>query len=310
MNSPLAFVTDKFLYFFWVCKTGSIQSASRKLNVSAPSLSVAIKKLEKALGITLFFRTKNGMTLTEQGKRVFSFCERFYDNLEHLAHDLLDQGENKKFYIKIGTFQSIAIYFFPLLLKEFQKYRQISLSLRTDRSFLIQEALIKDEIDIALTVEAPSHQKLTSVEIYKDSYSFYVSKKESKLKSSSSISLASLKKMLSSRSLLFIPSAIDSRGVSLDKQIRGMDIETKNSFELDSFEVIANFTENNYGVGILPNLVAKRYVKTLKKIEVDNPKYSNFGEHRIFLTFRNNLELPSKLIEGIVKSVQTAARNI
>ncbi len=310
MNSAIAFATDKFYYFYWICKIGSIHSASRKLNISAPSLSVKIKNLEANLGVTLFFRTKNGMNLTDAGHKLFIFCERFYANLEHLAHDILDQGENRKFHIKIGTFQSIAIYLFPLLLKEFQKIKQISLSLKTDRSFLIQEALIKDEIDLALTVEASGHQKITGIEIYKDNYSFYVSQKDQNFRPKKSISVEAFKKMLSVRSLLFIPSATDSRGVTLDRQIRSMGIETKNSFELDSFEVIANFAENNYGVGILPTLVAKRYAKTLKKIEVDNSKYSSFGEHRIFLTFRNNLDLPSKLIEGILSAVHSAAKKI
>lgn len=310
MNSTIAFATDKFYYFYWISKTGSIQSASRKLSISAPSLSVKIKNLEANFGVSLFFRTKNGMSLTEAGQKLYKFCDRFYASLDHLSHDILDQGENRKFHIKIGTFQSIAIYFFPLLLKEFQNYKHISLSLKTDRSFLIQEALIKDEIDLAITVEAPGHQKLTSVEIYKDSYSFYVNKKDQNFKSVKSLSVAAFKKMLSVRNLLFIPSATDSRGVSLDRQIRSMDIEAKNRFELDSFEVIANFAENNYGIGILPNLVAKRHAKTLSKIEVDNSRYSNFGEHRIFLTFRNNLDLPSKLIDGILNSVHLAAKNI
>lgn len=310
MNSSLFFTTDKFYYFYWICKLGSIQATSRKLNLSAPTLSVTIKKLEMAFGVTLFLRTKNGMILTKHGNILYKFCEKFYYDLEHLSQDMHDQGENKKFRIKMGTFQSIALYFFPLLLKELETHENISLSVRTDRSYIIQELLIKDEIDLALTVESSAHQKLTSIEIYNDSFSFFASSKDSDFKQNKKYTLNDLRKFLVHRNLIYMPSAIDKNGNNLENHIRSMGIDTQNTFELDSLEVIAKFTLNNNGIGILPNLVAQGYGKYIKKIQLDNSKYSNFCSHGIHLTYRNNLDLPSQIIKGIILAAQNSAKKL
>ena len=51
-------------YIITISEIGSINRAAEKLYVSQPSLTSAIKELEKELGIVLFNRTARGVTLT------------------------------------------------------------------------------------------------------------------------------------------------------------------------------------------------------------------------------------------------------
>lgn len=53
--------------FITVAQEGHLTRASERLHTSQPSLSAHIKSLEEELGVTLFFRTPKGMTLTREG---------------------------------------------------------------------------------------------------------------------------------------------------------------------------------------------------------------------------------------------------
>lgn len=54
-------------YFCAICRYKSISKAATMLFVSPPTISIAIRELEKELGVTLFFRAKNQMLLTQEG---------------------------------------------------------------------------------------------------------------------------------------------------------------------------------------------------------------------------------------------------
>ncbi len=72
-------------YMISVAETGSLGKAAEKLFVSQPSLTGAIKELEKELGFALFYRTSKGMVLTADGAHFLPYAravEGQYQNLE------------------------------------------------------------------------------------------------------------------------------------------------------------------------------------------------------------------------------------
>ena len=72
----------QLLYFKTVAESGKISSAARKLYVTAPAVSIAIANLEKELGVELFDRSSNRVTLNEQGKIYFEFVNRMFSDLD------------------------------------------------------------------------------------------------------------------------------------------------------------------------------------------------------------------------------------
>ena len=56
---------SKYNYVYQVYKEGNFTRAAEKLFISQPSLSVAIKNIEKKLGADLFERMGNSVKLTE-----------------------------------------------------------------------------------------------------------------------------------------------------------------------------------------------------------------------------------------------------
>lgn len=88
-------------YFICFIEEGSLLKASKRLHISQPSLSKAMQKLEDALSLKLFSRSKNRLILNENGKALLPYikdCLLTIDSLENKAKSLKDKDQK----IKIG----------------------------------------------------------------------------------------------------------------------------------------------------------------------------------------------------------------
>ena len=83
-------------YFKTVAAIGKISDAAEALFISAPALSTSIARLEKELGVKLFDRTSNRITLNAQGQILLKHVNQIFTNLENakqeLNQSLLHQG--------------------------------------------------------------------------------------------------------------------------------------------------------------------------------------------------------------------------
>ena len=71
-------------YILTVAKTGSITEAARQLFISQPSLSNAIKEIEKEKGIAIFLRSRTGITLTKDGLEFLGYARQVIQQMELL----------------------------------------------------------------------------------------------------------------------------------------------------------------------------------------------------------------------------------
>lgn len=78
------------LYFWMVAKEGGITPAAELLQLSQPTLSTQIKKLEQSMGVQLFERKGRSMLLTETGQTVFRYAEEIFS----LGRQLTDAVRN------------------------------------------------------------------------------------------------------------------------------------------------------------------------------------------------------------------------
>ena len=61
---------DYYRVFYFVAKYGNLSQAAKLLLNNQPNMTRTIKKLESELGCPLFSRSKKGMRLTPEGKRL------------------------------------------------------------------------------------------------------------------------------------------------------------------------------------------------------------------------------------------------
>ena len=78
---------NSYKTFYVVAKCKSFSKASEELNISQPAVSIAIKKMEDNLDVTLFKRDKKGIELTETGKQLLFYVESIINTLILLRKD-------------------------------------------------------------------------------------------------------------------------------------------------------------------------------------------------------------------------------
>ena len=83
-------------YVIAISEAGSINRAAERLYVSQPSLTSAIKELEKELGIVLFNRTGRGVTLTAEGVDFLPYARQVYGQYLNLMEKYGKGGERKQ----------------------------------------------------------------------------------------------------------------------------------------------------------------------------------------------------------------------
>ena len=71
-------------YIITISETGSLNKAAEALYISQPSLTNAVKELEKELGIIIFNRSGRGVTLTNDGTEFLMYARQIYGQYERV----------------------------------------------------------------------------------------------------------------------------------------------------------------------------------------------------------------------------------
>ena len=129
--------------------------------MSQPTLSVAIKKLEEELGVTLFERGGGGeLSITPAGERVTEQAALIFelvDGIKDLAAEAKDDLQGP---LKLGAIYTIAPYLLPELIPQLhERAPQMPLLLEENYTRVLTEKLKKGELDamiVATPVEDPS----------------------------------------------------------------------------------------------------------------------------------------------------------
>lgn len=133
-------------YMLKVAEEQSFTKASLKLKIAQPSLSQYILNLEQDLGVTLFNRTTNPITLTHAGE-VFSIKAREILMLnKELTMQMQDIAGLRKGKLKIGISQTGAD-FVPKILSSFhQKFPNVEIELIEAYSSKEMEKILQDNV--------------------------------------------------------------------------------------------------------------------------------------------------------------------
>lgn len=106
-------------YAIEVADKGSINEASKSLFISQPSLSNAIKELEKEIKITIFTRTNRGMSISPEGAEFLGYARQVLQQSDLLEEKYLS-GKPSKQRFSVSTHHYLfATNAFVDLIKEF-----------------------------------------------------------------------------------------------------------------------------------------------------------------------------------------------
>jgi len=143
--------------------------AAQQCHVSQPSLSSAIKSLEKELGIPLILRQQKFEGFTEEGKRVVTWAKRLLADRSAMMEELSVMRSDLNGRLRIGA-TPLSCPLFPSVSQLFQKrYPSVQLDIQflgTDR---IIQGLTNFEIDIGVTyLNNPALDRFVTMALYEE----------------------------------------------------------------------------------------------------------------------------------------------
>ena len=89
-------------YVTAIAETGSFNKAAERLFIAQPSLTSAIKELEKEIGMTLFLRSGRGATLTPDGSDFLPYARSVLTRFQDLV-DIFGSGEKRRQRFAVST---------------------------------------------------------------------------------------------------------------------------------------------------------------------------------------------------------------
>jgi LysR family hydrogen peroxide-inducible transcriptional activator len=141
--------------------------AAEACNVSQPTLSSQIRKLEIELGVTLLERTNKRVDITPVGSQILIHAQRALaeaSQMEAVARAARDPLVGP---LKLGVIPTLAPYLMPILLKPLRlAYPGLAIELWEDQTRSLIDGLRNHRLDAALLATAPDAPEITEIALF------------------------------------------------------------------------------------------------------------------------------------------------
>jgi len=243
---------DLYKTFYIVANCSTITEASKKLMISQPAVTKAIKNLETQLNGTLFTRNKAGIKLTENGKRFYNYISPAIEQMQDASNlfDNINKVESGE--IKIGTSNTILKYYLIHQLKTYSKqFPNVNISIEESYTPNLINMVKNCTLDMAIIYATDDDRKLDGLNVYKIktlNYCF-IGNKRYKEFAEKTVSIEELK----NESLIL--NTINPIQTTLLKNSDGKEKYTAH-INLASHSLVYEFVKEGFGIG----LVVKEFI--------------------------------------------------
>ncbi|PIT27557.1 LysR family transcriptional regulator [Snodgrassella alvi] len=164
-------------YIVAVAQEKHFGRAAQRCFVSQPTLSIAIKKLEEELGLTLFDRSSNEVMTTDAGQRIVLQARRVLEEADRIKLMANQEQSELEGLFKLGLIFTIAPYLLPkLILSLRQLAPEMPLQLDENYTDVLTDSLKRGALD-AIVVAEPFHETgLETIPLYDEPFFVIVPK--------------------------------------------------------------------------------------------------------------------------------------
>lgn len=140
----------KLEVFLAVVQEGKISRAAERLFLTQAAVSQHIHDLEANLGVALFSRHSNGVSLTSAGETLLGYAQNIVWTIAAAENALTEVKNLKDGKLGIGLTPTAASLLLPNWLGDFrEQYPAIKVSAQTNITPLLEQALLEKQIDLA-----------------------------------------------------------------------------------------------------------------------------------------------------------------
>lgn len=239
-------------YFITVVEYDSFTKASKVLYISQPSLSTAIKRLEKQIGFPLLERTTRTIALTNEGRALYKKSKNLINHLEHVINETNRLKVEGPLELAIGIIES-SQFWQPRVISLFkEEYPNVQIKILEVLSLKNVEKAISDfDIHVAFTNQYITNDDIVALPIYKENLVALIPPNHY-LKNKSEIYIADL----TNEDFIISNLGFQTRE-DIFKVFQELGVKPKVSFIIERFETACMLVENNLGITIVP----ENYIK-------------------------------------------------
>ena len=274
--------------------------AAEACNVTQPTLSAMIGKLEEELNAKLFDRNRQpicptpvGEQVLRQAKEVLAQADSIKDIVEEEKHSL-----NGTF--RVGILPTIAPYllprFFPQLMK---KYPTLDIRVREMKTHEIKEALLQGDIDAGILAQIEGLEEYEQTHLFYEKYEGYVSREDA-LFAKETLRTSDV---ASSRDLWLL----DEGHCFRDQMVRFCQMKSSQTsqlaYNLGSMETFMRMVESGKGITFIPELAVMQLSGEQK--ELVRPFAIPVPTRQLILITNRNF-IRQTLLDVTVKEIQAS----
>ena len=160
--------TDLELYrvFCEVVKHRNISKTAESMYISQSAITQSIQKLENVLGGKVFYRNKNGVELTDEGKNLYEYIKNSIETMSN-AENLFSQYVNlEKGKIRIGGGNSlVSSLIMKPLIGYMKEYPDINITIGSGITDVLMQSLANGELDLVVLNLPYNSKKYSNIEI-------------------------------------------------------------------------------------------------------------------------------------------------
>lgn len=266
--------TDLELYrvFCEVVKYKNISKTAESMYISQSAVTQSIQKLESMLGGKVFYRNKNGVELTEEGKNLYEYIKDSIETMNNAENIFSKYITLEKGKIRIGGGNSLlsSLIFEPFL-NFTKKYPNVDISISSGITDVLMQKLANGELDIVALNLPFKDKKYSNIEIIplkKSTFAFFASKdyiKKHPIKNIKEIE----------NNTFILPKAPSSKKKILDNFCNKENIDLVANYEVSSSSIMKRLVLNDIGIGFtnIENIEdIKDRITIVNKIEIEDTK--------------------------------------
>ena len=280
--------------------------AAESCNVSQPTLSVAVKKLEEELGVLLFERGKTDISLTPTGLRIVEQAQRVLEEAE-VVHSLASEGQDPlNAPLRVGAIYTIGPYLFPSLIPVLhQQAPQMPLIVDENYTAVLREKLKQGELDVIILALPFDEPGILTLPLYDEPFVALLPEGHVWLKHDKDIAIH----LLADEDVLLLGAGNCFRDQVLEvcPDCAGM-TDTAGSMqktlEGSSLETIRHMVASGMGMTVLPCTAATNNAYSSGLLAVKAFK-SPAPSRRVALAWRSSFPRP-KAIEALRQAILTS----
>lgn len=290
-------------YIVAVAQEKHFGRAAQRCFVSQPTLSIAIKKLEEELGLTLFDRSSNEVMTTDAGQRIVVQARRVLEEADRIKLMANQEQSELEGIFKLGLIFTIAPYLLPKLILSLREMApEMPLQLDENYTDVLKESLKRGDLDAIVVAEPFVETGLETIPLYDEPFFVIVPKGHAfeQLDEVTPKQLGEERVLLLTEGNCMRDNVLAScQELASRQKIQGL----SNSIQGSSINTIRHMVASGLGISVMPATALTENDHLLFSII---PFTSPTPERRVVLASRRNFVRPKAL--RMIKSAILASQ--